>query len=196
MAMCYTSAPMRPAVTVETEFTPNPHSLKFNVNCALRDSGSAYFQTKEAAGKSSPLAAKLFGVPHVEGVLIGQRFVTITRDNSLETWASVIPAATKVLREHLESGEPVMLPGAPEPSTEATGSEIERKIKQILNDRIRPAVAQDGGDIIFHGFKNGVVTLHLQGSCSSCPSSSATLKAGVERMLREYVPEVKEVVQV
>ncbi len=187
---------MKSAITVETEFTPNPHSLKFNVGRTLLASGSAYFQTKKDAKKVSPLAAKLFAIPRVESILIGQTFVTITRDSLLETWASIIPDATKILQGHLEGGEPVILPGASEPPMATTGSEIERKIKQILNDRIRPAVARDGGDIIFHGFKNGIVTLHLQGSCSSCPSSSATLKAGVERMLREYVPEVKEVIQV
>lgn len=188
---------MKTAVTVETEFTPNPHSLKFNVNRTLLASGSAYFQTQKEAEKSSPLAAKLWAIPRVEGILIGQTFVTVTRNPSLETWASIIPAATKVLQTHLEGGEPVMLPGASTESPAAgAGSEIERKIKQILNERIRPAVARDGGDILFHGFKNGVVKLHLQGACSSCPSSMATLKSGVERMLREYVPEVKEVIQV
>lgn len=182
-------------ITVETEFTPNPHSLKFNVNRMLLTSGSAYFADPEEAG-DSPLASKLLSQPHVTAVLISQNFVTISRDPSIETWASVIPAVTHALEEHLGSGQPVVVPGYKGTTKEVGRTQVERKIMEVLDARIRPAVAKDGGDIIFHGFKDGTVTLHLQGACSSCPSSTATLKAGVERMLREYVPEVKEVIQV
>ena len=185
---------MNNSVQIETEFTPNPHSLKFNLNRQLLTSGdSAYFASKEAA-ENSPLAKKLFTISNVEGVLIGQDFVTISRNPSVETWASIIPPVTKALKQHLESGEEITLPDSTVHSKIAE-SEVEKKIRTVLDQRIRPAVARDGGDIIFHGFKEGVVTLHLQGACSSCPSSTATLKAGVERMLREYIPEVKEVIQ-
>jgi len=182
-------------IEVQTEFTPNPHSLKFNVNCPLLDKGSVYFDSKVAA-KASPLAAKFFEIPKIESVLIGQGFVTITRDAALDTWGALIDPVTQVLQEHLAEPNAVIVSDSS--VLNAGGkpkSEVEKKIMQVLDAYIRPAIARDGGDIIFHGFKEGVVTLHLQGACSTCPSSMATLKAGVERMLCEYVSEVKEVVQ-
>lgn len=184
-------------IQVQTEFTPNPQSLKFNVNRALLEQGSLFFENASAAQGVSTLAQKLFAVPNVEQVLIGQNFVTITRRADLETWASIIPPVSKILQEHLSKGEPVVEKNAGAASQQGTSptTEIEKKIVQILDAHVRPAIARDGGDIIFHGFNDGVVTLYLQGACSTCPSSMATLKAGVERMLREYVPEVREVVQ-
>lgn len=182
-------------IEIQTEFTPNPNSLKFNAGRSLLPDGSVFFATAGEA-KNSPLAQKLFAIPQVESVLIGQDFVTITRGKNIETWAVLIPAVTKTLTAHLEAGGPVVLGGAENQKGSTASTETEKKIIQFLDEHIRPAVARDGGDIRFHGFKNGVVTLHLQGACSTCPSSIATLKAGVERMLKEHVPEVKEVVQV
>ena len=183
-------------IQIDTEFTPNPHSLKFNINRELIEKGTAFFAAREEA-KGSPLAEKLFEVPSVDKILISRDFVTVTRDPSVETWSRIIPAVTHVLQEHCQSGQPAVASkaGAAAPS-KGVETEIEKKIKQILDEKVRPAVAQDGGDIIFHSFREGVVRLHLQGSCSSCPSSTATLKAGIERLLCEMIPEVKEVVQV
>jgi Fe-S cluster biogenesis protein NfuA len=187
---------MKPEIEISTEFTPNPASLKFNVNKVLLESGSAFFAAPEEAGET-PLAQKLMAIPLVKAVLIGRDFVTITRTESAETWAGIIPPVSRVLKDYLASGEPIIVSQAkPAHAPAGPESEIEMKIQQILDQKIRPAVARDGGDIIFHQYKDGVVTLHLQGACSACPSAIATLKAGVERMLREYVPEVREVVQV
>ncbi len=183
-------------IQIQTEFTPNPQSLKFNINRPLLEKGSLYFEDVREAEASSPLAARLFGIPHVEGVLIGQSFVTINRAAGLDTWGPLIEPVSQALREHLNAGEPVLKAGARvstrgrEPQTD-----VEKRIVQVLDSRVRPAIARDGGDIIFYGYRDGVVTLYLQGACSTCPSSIATLKQGVERMLCEFVPEVREVVQ-
>ncbi len=180
---------------IETEFTPNPHALKFNTGKTLLATGTANFSTREAAEKS-PLAKKIFGVRGIEGVFIGHDFVTISRNPGMDTWGSLISPVTHILKTHLETGEPIVSQGWEHSTVPESGSDIEKKIRKILDERVRPAVARDGGDILFQSYKEGVVSLHLQGSCSSCPSSTATLKAGVERMLREYVPEIKEVIQV
>jgi len=179
---------------IDTEFTPNPNSLKFNLGRPILEKGSLFFMNT-AEAKSTPLANALFQVPSVQEVFIGRDFVTVTRLPETETWGAIIPAVTIVLQEHLSMGE--MLDSAVERTTvsDADAADIERRICQVLDEKIRPAVARDGGDIVFHGFKDGVVTLHLQGACSSCPSSIATLKSGVERILCEAVPEVKEVIQ-
>jgi Fe-S cluster biogenesis protein NfuA len=181
---------------VETEFTPNPESLKFNVSRVLLEKGSAYFPDQESAG-GVPFIRKIFGVSGVKAVMIGQNFVTVTRMPETRTWAPIISPVAGILEAELAGDKPFVIPeGNLLAGTAPGGTDLEIKIKQVLDDKIRPAVARDGGDIVFHGFKNGVVTLHLQGACSSCPSSAATLKMGVERLLRELVPEVKEVVQV
>ncbi len=180
-------------MAIETEFTPNPNSLKFNMPCALLESGSAFF-TKTSSVESSPLAERVLAVPHVTEVLIGHDFLTVTRSTESETWASIIPSVMDILEAHLASGQAAVMRTA-EPGGGNEESDVERRICQVLDEKIRPAVARDGGDITFHGFQDGVVTLHLQGACSTCPSSMATLKAGVERILCEAVPEVREVVQ-
>lgn len=176
---------------IETEFTPNPHSLKFNTGQVLLEKGTLFF-TGPAQASGVELARSLFEAPFVREVLIGRDFVTITRQPGAETWGPVIPAVTQRLEQFLASGRQVELPAAPVP---ASDSDVEERIRQVLDEKVRPAVARDGGDIVFHGFKDGVVTLHLQGACSTCPSSIATLKSGVERILCEAVPEVREVVQ-
>lgn len=185
------------AAAIHLEFTPNPNTLKFVTNKTLLDRGAVNYPTKDKL-ETSPLVAKLFGVPGVSGVLVGSNFVTVTKspDGSWDVVAEEVP---KVLEVHLNNNEKIFADGFdPNARPESTGkdAEIENKIRDVLDQEIRPAVAMDGGDITFGKFENGIVYLHLQGSCSSCPSSIATLKMGVETRLKEVIPEVKEVVQV
>lgn len=179
---------------IDTEFTPNPNSLKFNLGRPILDKGSLFFMNAGEA-KAAPMVQALFQVPSVQEVFVGRDFVTVTRLPETETWGAIIPAVNQILQGHLSAGQ--MLDSAAErPAvTDTDLADVESRICQVLDEKIRPAVARDGGDIVFHGFKDGVVTLHLQGACSSCPSSMATLKSGVERILCEAVPEVKEVIQ-
>jgi len=177
---------------IQTEETPNPQTLKFLPGREVVASGSVDFASREAAGRS-PLAERLFKVEGVQRVFFGQDFVTVTKSDAKD-WSVMKPALLGVIMEHFVSGQPVLLEGDVPPA-EATDEddEIVAQIKDLLETRVRPAVAQDGGDIIFHSFEDGVVYLHMQGSCSGCPSSTATLKMGIENMLRHYVPEVVEV---
>ena len=179
---------------IAAEMTPNPNTLKFNINRTLAESGSINFTDPEKA-KGTPLAEKLFEIQNVIGIMVGRDFVTVTKSPSAN-WQPLVEPITKSLRSLLESGQALFGSVAPQADAPAGGSDVETKIRQILDQEIRPAVAMDGGDITFHGFKDGVVTLHLQGSCSSCPSSVMTLKMGVENRLKSLIPEVKEVVQV
>ena len=178
---------------IQTEETPNPATLKFLPGRAVVESGSVDFASAEGAHRS-PLAERLFKVEGVERVVLGQDFVTVTKAGTTD-WAVMKPALLGVIMEHFVSGQPVLLADGPEPSgvTAEEDDEIVAQIKELLETRVRPAVAQDGGDIIFQSFEDGVVYLHMQGSCSGCPSSTATLKMGIENMLRHYVPEVLEV---
>ncbi|HVO01858.1 MAG TPA: NifU family protein [Candidatus Cybelea sp.] len=179
---------------IQTEETPNPATLKFLPGRDVVGSGSVDFASAENAGRS-PLAERLFKVDGVERVFLGQDFVTITKSPAKD-WAMLKPALLGVIMEHFVSGQPVLLAEGAAASAAAEGDEddeIVAQIKELLETRVRPAVAQDGGDIIFHAFEDGVVYLHMQGSCSGCPSSTATLKMGIENMLRHYVPEVVEV---
>ncbi len=178
---------------IQTEQTPNPATLKFLPGCAVMTSGTANF-TSAAATRISPLAERLFSLPEVTGVFLGADFVTVMKSDEGD-WYRLKPAILAVIMEHFTAGRPVLL-GEPATSTAAATSEedeVVAQIKELLETRVRPAVAQDGGDIIFHDFEDGVVYLHMQGSCSGCPSSTATLKAGIENMLRHYIPEVVEV---
>lgn len=181
-------------VQVLTEFTPNPNSLKFNTNREILASGTAFYSSLEKAS-GSPLAQKLFSVESIAEVFIGHEFVTVTRSADVKSWAKIISQVTEIIRKQLESGEPAVVE-MPFAHGSDENSEIARKIIEVLDERIRPAVARDGGDIIFDSYENGIVRLHLQGACSTCPSSIATLKGGVESMLRELIPEVREVIQV
>jgi len=179
---------------IQTELTPNPATLKFLPGRSVIDSGTANF-TNAAAAARSPLAERLFAIGGVTGVFLGGDFVTVSKDEDSD-WYQLKPAILGIIMEHFTAGRPVLLEadgadGAPE-NGEAD-SDIVVQIKELLETRVRPAVAQDGGDIIFHDFNDGVVYLHMQGSCSGCPSSTATLKAGIENMLRHYIPEVQEV---
>jgi Fe-S cluster biogenesis protein NfuA len=179
---------------IQTESTPNPATLKFLPGQTVLDAGTADFPNADTAGKS-PLAMRLFAVDGVTGVFFGTDFVTITKADGTD-WDVIKPSLLGAIMEHFQSGQPVM-----EGDNSASGhaehsgedSEIVSQIKELLDTRVRPAVAQDGGDIVFHGFERGVVYLHMQGACAGCPSSTLTLKMGIENLLRHYIPEVVEV---
>jgi len=176
---------------IQTEQTPNPATLKFLPGRDVMGDGTANFPTVDTAGRS-PLAQRLFQIEGVAGVFLGSDFVTVTKAEDRE-WSLMKPAILGVIMEHFVAGKPVILEGAPAPAeadVAVEDEEIVAQIKDLLDTRVRPAVAQDGGDIIFRGFEEGVVYLHMQGSCSGCPSSTATLKMGIENMLKHYVPEV------
>jgi Fe-S cluster biogenesis protein NfuA len=181
---------------IQTELTPNPATLKFLPGRAVIDSGTANFTDAATAAARSPLAERLFAVGGVTGVFLGGDFITVTKDEDSD-WYQLKPAVLGIVMEHFTAGRPVLLAteGVVENGAEAgeADDEIVTQIKELLETRVRPAVAQDGGDIIFHDFTDGVVFLHMQGSCSGCPSSTATLKAGIENMLKHYIPEVQEV---
>ena len=177
---------------IQTESTPNPATLKFLPGRSVLDEGAADFPNREAAA-SSPLALRLFAIDGVEGVFFGTDFVTVTRGEI--DWAHLKPAILGAIMEHFTSGQPVMEGAAQAGHAEHDGpdSDIVNQIKELLDTRVRPAVAQDGGDITFHGFERGVVFLHMKGACAGCPSSTLTLKMGIENLLRHYIPEVTEV---
>jgi Fe-S cluster biogenesis protein NfuA len=183
-------------VEVSLEFTPNPNTLKFLVNQALLDKGALNYTNLEAAS-NSPLAQKLFHVDGITGVMIGHNFITITKGEKGD-WEQIHQATVDTITNHLKDGGKVVegdISSAPTNHTSATG-EVESKIRKVLDEEIRPAVAMDGGDITFDKYENGIVYLFLQGSCSGCPSSSMTLKMGIEGRLKELVPEIKEVVAI
>jgi Fe-S cluster biogenesis protein NfuA len=179
---------------IQTESTPNPATLKFLPGREVLRAGTADF-TSEAAASASPLARRIFAAGGVSGVFFGIDFVTVTKDEA-EDWAHIKPAILGAIMEHYQSGEPVIEgeAGAVEHAAhDGPDAEIVVQIKELLDTRVRPAVAQDGGDITFHGFDRGVVYLHMQGACAGCPSSTMTLKMGIENLLRHYIPEVTEV---
>jgi Fe-S cluster biogenesis protein NfuA len=177
---------------IQTESTPNPATLKFLPGRTVLAEGAADFPNRDAAGPS-PLAKRLFAVDGVEGVFLGTDFITVTRGDA--DWAHLKPAVLGAIMEHFTSGEPVMEGAAQAGHAAHDGpdGEIVMQIKELLDTRVRPAVAQDGGDITFHGFDKGVVYLHMRGACAGCPSSTMTLKMGIENLLRHYIPEVTEV---
>lgn len=183
------------ALFIQTESTPNPATLKFLPGQTVLELGTADFPSAEAAAKS-PLARRVFAAGGVTGVFFGNDFVTVTKAEGIE-WQHIKPAILGAIMEHFQSGAPV-IEGDASPSgghAEHAGEDgdIVRQIKELLDTRVRPAVAQDGGDITFHGFDRGVVYLHMQGACAGCPSSTLTLKMGIENLLRHYIPEVLEV---
>jgi Fe-S cluster biogenesis protein NfuA len=178
---------------IQTEATPKPATLKFLPGRVVMPSGTADFPTADSAVRS-PLAQALFAIEGVGGVFFGADFVTVTRTGA-QDWHVIKPVVLGAIMEHFTAGRPILAEGATVAASGATGEDddIVVQIKELLDTRVRPAVAQDGGDIVFHSFEDGVVYLHMQGSCSGCPSSSATLKSGIENMLRHYIPEVVEV---
>ena len=180
---------------IQTESTPNPATLKFLPGQTVLETGTADFPSAEGAS-ASPLAARIFAVNGATGVFLGSDFVTVTKADNVE-WDHIKPAILGAIMEHFQSGQPVLAGEATAPSGHAEhdgpDGEIVGQIKELLDTRVRPAVAQDGGDITFHGFDRGVVYLHMQGACAGCPSSTLTLKMGIENLLRHYIPEVTEV---
>lgn len=180
---------------IQTESTPNPATLKFLPGRDVLEEGAADFTTLEAAARS-PLASRLFQVPGVAGVYLGSDFITVTKSEG--EWHHLKPAVLGAIMEHFTSGHPVILDNSAPASAhnvdaDGADAEIVGQIIELLDTRVRPAVAQDGGDIVFHGFEDGIVYLHMQGACAGCPSATLTLKNGIENMLRHFVPEVEEV---
>ncbi len=177
---------------IQTEDTPNPLAMKFIPGRTVVASGTANFTDRHTAARS-PLAARLFDVSGIEGVFLGSDFISVTKSESGE-WQLLRPVILGVIMEHFVAGHPVLLNDdqGPEESTDES-SEVVRQIKELLDTRVRPAVAQDGGDIVFHSYHDGVVSLTMQGACQGCPSSTMTLKMGIENLLRHYIPEVTEV---
>ncbi len=175
---------------IQTESTPNPATMKFLPEATILPAGTADFTSIEAA-KNSPLAMTLFQVQGVKAVFFGTDFVTVTKDDKSD-WVVLKPLVLASLMEHLSQNKPVMLDGAVAAQAEAS-DEISAQIIELIETRVRPAVAMDGGDITFDRFEDGIVYLQLRGSCAGCPSSTLTLKSGIENMLKHYVPEVVEV---
>jgi Fe-S cluster biogenesis protein NfuA len=194
----------KPPVMLYTEQTPNPETLKFVTNQMLYSRKTADFpeDQKELAEKWSPLATALFELDYVKGVYICNNFVTVTKDPALE-WQSIMLKLKTFIKSYVEEGKEIVIDGFEEAKAELeskaeeqyTGdnAELVVKIKDLLDKYVRPAVEMDGGNIKFHSFKDGVVSVLLQGSCSGCPSSSGTLKVGIEGMMKRMIPEVKSV---
>jgi len=178
---------------IQTEATPNPATLKFLPGQAVMEMGTANFTTRDDATRS-PMAIRLFDVSGVAGVFLGGDFITATKAPDSD-WDMLKPQILSAIMDHYTSGDVMVIEGAPTPSPDVEEDEdsVISQIKELIETRVRPAVAQDGGDIIFHGFQEGIVYLQMQGACAGCPSSTATLKHGIENMLKYYVPEVQEV---
>jgi Fe-S cluster biogenesis protein NfuA len=182
---------------IETEGTPNPATLKFLPGRYVMGSGTADFASPDSAERS-PLASSLFALDGVARVFLGTDFITVTKSDET-SWQALKPQVLGAIMEHFVSGRPVVEGNLDEDLVEEIAPEDEEivaQIRELLDTRVRPAVAGDGGDIVFRGYRDGVVRLHMQGACSGCPSSRATLKHGIENMLRHFVPEVVAVEQV
>ena len=179
---------------IQTEATPNPTTLKFLPGRPVLPEGVLDIPNPSEAVKS-PLAERLFGVPGVAGVFLGSDFITVTKADV--EWQHIKPAILGAIMEHFLSGAPVVNAGTEDAEADeffdSKDAETVAQIKELIETRVRPAVANDGGDITFRGFKDGIVFVHMKGSCSGCPSSTATLKSGVQNLLRHFVPEVTEV---
>ena len=189
-----------PVISIYTEMTPNPETMKFVANKLLYPGKSIDFQD-ETSALVSPLAMELFSFPFIKSVFIASNFVTLTKTNETEDWQDVIPSIKQFLKEYLEEGKPIV--NEEELAARKTGSsnevsadddDVVKRIKELLENYVKPAVEMDGGAIQFRSYENGKVNLMLQGSCSGCPSSMITLKAGIEGMMKRMIPEVKEVV--
>src|SRR6476661_8750678 len=188
-----------PIISIYTEMTPNPETMKFVANKLLYPGKSIDFPDMESA-KPSPLAIELFGFPFIKAVFIASNFVTLTKMEETE-WDDVIPSIRQFLKEYLEEGKPVInedevvtRKSDSSNDIQADDSDVVKRIKELLDNYVRPAVEMDGGAIQFRSYEEGKVNLMLQGSCSGCPSSMITLKAGIEGMMKRMIPEVKEVV--
>ena len=182
---------------IQTEATPNPATLKFLPGRPVLAQGTLEFLEPEAT-KDSPLAARLFEIDGVTGVFLGSDFISVSKGEG--EWQHLKPAILGAIMEHYQSGAPVAAEGEPGSESAEEGEffasedeETVKTIKELLETRVRPAVAQDGGDITFQGYRDGIVFLHMRGACSGCPSSTATLRHGIENLLRHFIPEVQEV---
>ena len=186
---------------IQTEATPNPATLKFLPGREVVPEGTADFRDAAVAQEASPLAGRLFAIPGIVGVFFGYDFVTVTKSDDRD-WQHLKPAILGAIMEQFISGAPVMNRsegtdnGASEEFYDEGDADIVETIKELLETRVRPAVAQDGGDITFRGFENGTVFLNMKGACAGCPSSTATLKHGIQNLLKHFVPEVQQVEQV
>jgi Fe-S cluster biogenesis protein NfuA len=183
---------------IQTEATPNPATLKFLPGRDVLVGEPRDFRDPDSAG-ISPLASAIFELPGVTGVFLGSDFISVTKEEV--DWAHIKPAVLGAIMEHYLSGKPVMNDGVAAVSTgdeffDENDAETVEVIKELIATRVRPAVAMDGGDITFKGYKEGTVFLHMQGACSGCPSSTATLRNGIENLLRHFVPGVEAVQQV
>ena len=179
---------------IQTEQTPNPQTLKFLPGRVIMKEGTAFYKNKEQAS-NSPLALRLFDITEVEGVFFGSDFITISKIENIE-WELLKPIVLGSIMDHFNSGDKTILEEKKENISlieQEEDTDTVKQIKELLDTRVRPAVAMDGGDIVYQSFKEGIVYLHMQGACAGCPSSTATLKMGIENMLKHYVPEVKEV---
>lgn len=178
---------------IQTEATPNPATLKFIPGKPVLATGTRDFRDPAEAERDSPLAARLFQVDGVTGVFLAGDFISVTKSDG--EWQHLKPALLGAIMEHFMSGSPAVTNDGVADNSEATSedSEVVQTIKELLETRVRPAVAQDGGDIVFHGFDEGIVYLHMRGACAGCPSSTATLRHGIENLLKHFVPEVAEV---
>ena len=177
---------------IQTESTPNPATLKFLPGTAVMETGTANFADPSEANHS-PMAQSLFANEGVIGVFLGADFITVTKSGDKE-WDGLKPLILGAIMEHFQSGRPVIESNAADTlARDGDEDEVVGQIRELIDTRVRPAVAQDGGDIVYKGFEDGIVYLHMQGACAGCPSSTATLKHGIENMLRYYVPEVQEV---
>lgn len=180
---------------IQTEPTPNPATLKFIPGKPVLGDGTVDFRSADEA-VTSPLAQRLFAIDGIAGVFLGSDFISVTKGEA--EWQHLKPAILGAIMEHYMSGAPVV-EGAgadsdlPEGDYDEKDEETVKTIKELLETRVRPAVANDGGDIVFHGFKDGIVYLHMRGACAGCPSSTATLRGGIERLLQHFCPDVHEV---
>src|SRR3982750_4031705 len=189
-----------PIISIYTEMTPNPETMKFVANKLLYPGKSIDFQDESHAGPS-PLAKELFSFPFIKSVFIASNFVTLTKTPETEDWQDVIPSVKQFLKDYLENGAPIVNEDELAKTKQDTGNvilsddtDVVKRIKELLDNYVRPAVEMDGGAIQFKSYDDGIVNLMLQGSCSGCPSSMITLKAGIEGMMKRMIPEVKEVV--
>lgn len=180
---------MNELITVYSEATPNPESMKFVISKMILPNDSVDFR-EPGKVKNCPLAEKLFGFAYVKGVFIMNNFVSVTKHAEQE-WFDIIPELKSFIKSYIESGEPIVT--KKEELTEEEENDAVKKIKQLLDDHVKPAVEMDGGAIHYKSFKDGVVTVVMKGSCSGCPSSTMTLKAGIENLLKRMVPEVEAV---
>lgn len=179
---------------IQTEDTPNPSTVKFIPGQKILESGTMDFASRADASRS-PLAIRLFGIVGITRVFFSADFVSVSKADDTD-WSMLKPMILALLMEHLSTNQPILDEGycsSDTQSDEDDDDEITKQIKELLDERVRPMVAMDGGDIVFERFDNGVVYLQMRGACSGCPSSTATLKVGIENMLRHYIPEVQEV---